>query len=233
MDFQRAKEMFIENGLEYSETLHEKLEIYADFLVEYNKKVNLTAITDPDEIWLKHFIDSILFVKYVEIPENSTMIDVGTGAGFPSVPLKLYRNDIKLTLLDSLNKRIVFLEKLSTMLGISVETFHSRAEDGAKNELLREKFDFATARAVASMPVLCEYCMGFVKKSGKFVAMKGVSEELSTFEKAVSVMGGGEVTEINYKLGGTDGRKIFVVEKKSQTPRKYPRNSGQIKNKPL
>ncbi|MBQ8434777.1 MAG: 16S rRNA (guanine(527)-N(7))-methyltransferase RsmG [Oscillospiraceae bacterium] len=233
MDFQQAEKMFVENGLEYNKMLHEQLEIYNDFLIEYNKKVNLTAITEPKQVWLKHFIDSILFAKYVEIPENASIIDVGTGAGFPSVPLKLYRNDIKLTLLDSLNKRIVFLNKLSTKLEINVETFHSRAEDAAKNEKLREKFDFATARAVAAMPALCEYCMGFVKKGGKFVAMKGVNEEILSFKNAASTMGGDKITEIDYMLGGTDGRKIFVIEKISHTPIKYPRNSGQIKNKPL
>ncbi len=233
MNFQQAEAMFVENGLDYSKELHEKLEIYADFLVEYNEKVNLTAITEPQEIWLKHFIDSILFAKYVDIPENASIIDVGTGAGFPSVPLKLYRNDIKLTLLDSLNKRITFLNELSKKLGIAVETYHSRAEDAAKKEALREQYDISTARAVAAMPVLCEYCMGFVKKGGKFVAMKGISEEISSFKKAVSTMGGGNVEEIDYRLGGTDGRKIFVIEKISHTPSKYPRNSGQIKNKPL
>ncbi|MBE6844393.1 MAG: 16S rRNA (guanine(527)-N(7))-methyltransferase RsmG [Ruminococcus sp.] len=233
MNFQQAERMFVENGLEYSKILHEKLEIYNDFLIEYNKKVNLTAITEPEQVWLKHFIDSILFAKYVEIPDNASIIDVGTGAGFPSVPLKLYRNDIKLTLLDSLNKRIVFLNELSTKLSIDVETFHSRAEDAAKNENLREKFDFATARAVAAMPVLCEYCMGFVKKGGKFVAMKGVNEDISSFKKAASVMGGDKITETKYMLGGTDGRKIFIINKISHTPIKYPRNSGQIKNKPL
>ncbi len=233
MNFKQAEAMFVDNGLDYSKELHEKLEIYADFLVEYNEKVNLTAITESQEIWLKHFIDSILFAKYVDIPENASIIDVGTGAGFPSVPLKLYRNDIKLTLLDSLNKRITFLNELSTKLGITVETYHSRAEEAAKKDALREQYDIATARAVAAMPVLCEYCMGFVKKGGKFVAMKGVSEEISQFKKAVSTMGGGNVEEIDYKLGGTDGRKIFVIEKISHTPSKYPRNSGQIKNKPL
>jgi len=233
MDYQLAEKMFRENGLEYSKLLHEKLEIYSKFLVEYNEKVNLTAITDEENIWLKHFVDSILFAKYVDIPQNASMIDVGTGAGFPSVPLKLYRDDIKLTLLDSLNKRITFLNELSTMLGINVETFHSRAEEAAKNEDYREMYDFATARAVAAMPTLCEYCMGFVKKGGKFVAMKGISEEISSFEKAVKTMGGGSIKEINYKLSGTDGRKIFEIEKISHTPPKYPRNSGQIKNKPL
>ena len=233
MDFQQAEVMFVENGLEYSKQLHEKLEIYADFLVEYNKKVNLTAITEPYEIWLKHFIDSILISKYVEIPENASIIDVGTGAGFPSVPLKLYRNDIKLTLLDSLNKRITFLDELSTKLDITVETYHSRAEDAARKDALREQYDIATARAVAAMPTLCEYCMGFVKKGGKFVAMKGISEEIKSFQNAVSTMGGGNVEEIGYKLLGNDNRKIFVIKKISHTPSKYPRNSGQIKNKPL
>lgn len=233
MDFQQAESMFVENGLDYSRELHEKLEIYANFLVEYNEKVNLTAITEPEEIWLKHFIDSILFAKYVSIPQNASVIDVGTGAGFPSVPLKLYRNDIKLTLLDSLNKRITFLNELSTKLGIDVETYHSRAEEAAKRENLREKYDIATARAVAAMPTLCEYCMGFVKKGGKFVAMKGRNEKISEFENAVSTMGGGNVEKIDYKLSDKDDRKIFVIEKISHTPSKYPRNSGQIKNKPL
>lgn len=233
MDFQQAESMFVENGLDYSRELHEKLEIYANFLVEYNEKVNLTAITEPEEIWLKHFIDSILFAKYVSIPQNASVIDVGTGAGFPSVPLKLYRNDIKLTLLESLNKRITFLNELSTKLGIDVETYHSRAEEAAKKENLREKYDIATARAVAAMPTLCEYCMGFVKKGGKFVAMKGRNEEISEFENAVSTMGGGNVEKIDYKLSDKDDRKIFVIEKISHTPSKYPRNSGQIKNKPL
>lgn len=233
MDFQQAESMFVENGLDYCRELHEKLEIYANFLVEYNEKVNLTAITEPEEIWLKHFVDSILFAKYVSIPQNASVIDVGTGAGFPSVPLKLYRNDIKLTLLDSLNKRITFLNELSTKLGVDVETYHSRAEEAAKKENLREKYDIATARAVAAMPTLCEYCMGFVKKGGKFVAMKGRNEEISEFENAVSTMGGGNVEKIDYKLSDKDDRKIFVIEKISHTPSKYPRNSGQIKNKPL
>lgn len=233
MNFQQAQQLFVENGLNYSEKLHEKLKIYYDFLIEYNEKVNLTAITQPDEVWIKHFLDSILFAKYVEIPENASLIDVGTGAGFPSVPLKLYRNDINLTLLDSLNKRITFLNELSTKLNISVETLHFRAEEGAKNPELREKFDFSTARAVAAMPVLCEYCMGFVKVGGKFVAMKGISEVLKDSQNAVKTMGGKISDEIEYKLNGTDGRKIFVVEKISHTPSKYPRNSSQIKNKPL
>ena len=233
MDYSKAEKLFLDNGLEYSQSLHDKLQIYCDFLIEYNEKVNLTAITDPDEIWVKHFLDSILITKYADIPENSSVIDVGTGAGFPTVPLKLYRNDIKLTLLDSLNKRITFLNELSTKLGIDVETLHSRAEDAAKSELYRESFDIATARAVAALPVLCEYCMGFVKVGGKFVSMKGTNEDLTTAEKAVKTMGGKIKGVTDYLLNGTDGRKIFIAEKISHTPIKYPRNSGQIKKMPL
>ena len=135
--------------------------------------------------------------------------------------------------LDSLNKRITFLNELSTKLGIDVETLHSRAEDAAKSELYRESFDIATARAVAALPVLCEYCMGFVKVGGKFVSMKGTNEDLTTAEKAVKTMGGKIKGVTDYLLNGTDGRKIFIAEKISHTPIKYPRNSGQIKKMPL
>ena len=233
MDYTKAEKLFHDNGLDYSQTLHDKLQIYCDFLIEYNEKVNLTAITEPDDIWVKHFLDSILITKYADIPENASVIDVGTGAGFPTVPLKLYRDDIKLTLLDSLNKRITFLNELSAKLGIEVETLHSRAEDGAKSELYREQFDIATARAVAALPVLCEYCMGFVKVGGKFISMKGTNEDLTTAEKAVKTMGGKTMSITDYKLNSTDGRQIFIAEKISHTPVKYPRNSGQIKKMPL
>ncbi len=233
MNFQQAKSLFLGNGLDYSPELHDKLQKYYDFLIEYNKNVNLTAITDENEVWLKHFLDSIVILRYIDIPQNAAVIDVGTGAGFPSVPLKLYRNDLILTLLDSLNKRITFLDKLSTILEINVETFHSRAEEGANKEALRECYDFAVARAVASLPVLCEYCMGYVKVGGTFIAMKGVNEDLMKGEKAVKTMGG-QVDKIEkYQLNGTEGRMLFTAKKISHTPRKYPRNSSQIKSKPL
>lgn len=233
MDFESCSKLFAENGLDYSPLIHQKLCIYYEFLVEYNKNVNLTAITEPVEVWTKHFADSILLAKYAEIPENASVIDVGTGAGFPSVPLKIYRPDIKLTLLDSLNKRIAFLQQLCEKLEISAITVHSRAEEGAKNPVYREKFDVATARAVAAMPTLCEYCMGFVKKGGIFAAMKGPSENLKSAENAIKTMGGGNQREIEYVLSGNEHRKLFIVEKISQTSLKYPRNSGQIKKMPL
>ncbi|MGN1481579.1 16S rRNA (guanine(527)-N(7))-methyltransferase RsmG [Porcipelethomonas sp.] len=233
VSFKQCESLFVENGLNYSEKLHEKLSVYCDFLIEYNKKINLTAITDPEEIWVKHFLDSILLDKYVNIPENASFIDVGTGAGFPSVPLKLYREDIQITLLDSLNKRIKFLDELCQRLEIKAVTIHSRAEDAAKNAIYREKFDVAAARAVAAMPVLSEYCMGFVKKGGIFAAMKGPNEKLSDSKNAIEMLGGKVSDEIEYKLNSFEHRKIFIVEKISQTSLKYPRNSSQIKNKPL
>lgn len=219
-------------GLTLSRELYEKLSIYAEFLVEYNEKVNLTAITEPMEILRKHFIDSILLTKYVDIPLNSTLIDVGTGAGFPSVPIKIYRPDIKITLLDSLNKRIDYLKQLCDKLEIDAEFIHGRAEDFSKKEEYREKFDFSCARAVANMALLSELCIPFVKQNGCFVAMKGPNEDISFGANAVTVLGGLIEKEIEYKLFDED-RKIILVRKISQTPSKYPRNSSQIKKKTL
>ena len=219
-------------GLTLSREQYEKLSIYAEFLVEYNEKVNLTAITEPMEILRKHFIDSILLTKYVDIPLNSTLIDVGTGAGFPSVPIKIYRPDIKITLLDSLNKRIDYLKQLCDKLEIDAEFIHGRAEDFSKKEEYREKFDFSCARAVANMALLSELCIPFVKRNGCFVAMKGPNEDISLGANAVMVLGGSIEKEIEYKLFDED-RKIVLVRKISQTPSKYPRNSSQIKKKTL
>ena len=219
-------------GLTLSREQYEKLSIYAEFLVEYNEKVNLTAITEPMEILRKHFIDSILLTKYVDIPLNSTLIDVGTGAGFPSVPIKIYRPDIKITLLDSLNKRIDYLKQLCDKIEIDAEFIHGRAEDFSKKEEYREKFDFSCARAVANMALLSELCIPFVKRNGCFVAMKGPNEDISLGANAVTVLAGMIEKEIEYKLFDED-RKIVLVRKISQTPSKYPRNSSQIKKKTL
>ncbi len=233
MNFEFAEKIFSENKLEYTYELHKKLEIYCDFLIDYNRNVNLTAITEPEDIWLKHFADSILLLKNVNIPDGASLIDIGTGAGFPSVPVKIYRDDIRLTMLDSLNKRVVFLEKLCERLGINAEVIHGRAEEYGRKEAFREKFDIATARAVAAMPVLSEYCMPLVKKGGIFAAMKGPGEDAGNAENAVKILGGGGIQVYDYMLGSDERRKIFLVKKISQTPTKYPRNSGQIKNKPL
>lgn len=231
-DFALSCSEFESVGLTLSREQYEKISIYAEFLVEYNEKVNLTAITEPMEILRKHFIDSILLTKYVDIPLNSTLIDVGTGAGFPSVPIKIYRPDIKITLLDSLNKRIDYLKQLCDKIEIDAEFIHGRAEDFSKKEEYREKFDFSCARAVANMALLSELCIPFVKQNGCFVAMKGPNEDISLGANAVMVLGGLIEKEIKYKLFDED-RKIVLVRKISQTPSKYPRNSSQIKKKTL
>ena len=231
--FERAKEIFEENELEYSIELHEKLEIYYNFLVEYNEKVNLTAITEKEDVWVKHFADSIVLLKYADIQKGASMIDVGTGAGFPSVPVKIFRPDIKLTLLDSLNKRIVFLNQLCEKLDIECETVHGRAEETARNSNYRERFDFATARAVASMPVLCEYCTPFLKEGGIFAAMKGPNEDIESSLEAIKKLGCAKENVFEYLLSGCEKRKIFTVKKISNTSSKYPINSSQIKSKPL
>lgn len=231
-EYDFCKECFRKYDIELSEDIYRKLDLYADFLVEYNKNVNLTAITEPVEILYKHFIDSVLIEKYAEIPENASLIDVGTGAGFPSVPLKLFRPDIKITLLDSLNKRIIFLQILCEKLGIEAEFIHDRAEIVGKRSDYREKFDISCARAVANMSVLSEICLPFVRVGGMFVAMKGLTENISDGNNAIQLTGGKITDEFIYDVAG-DNRKIVTVKKISHTPTKYPRNSGQIKKKSL
>lgn len=231
-DFELCCSEFSKYSLELTEEKYDKFSSYADFLVEYNKNVNLTAITEPREILVKHFIDSCLILKYVNIPQNSSLIDVGTGAGFPSVPLKIMRPDLNLTLLDSLAKRIIFLEKLCDLIEIDAECVHGRAEDVAKMAEYREKFDFSCARAVANLSVLSEYCIPFVKIGGTFIAMKGPNENPSDSESAIHILGG-DVSQVhNYPLEN-DSRIIVEIKKLSQTPTKYPRNSSQIKKKSL
>ena len=231
-DFEFSCSKFKEYGLELNRESYELLDIYAEYLFEYNKSVNLTAITEPEDILIKHFLDSILLAKYVDIPQNSSIIDVGTGAGFPSVPLLIYCRDIKLTLLDSLNKRIVFLQNLCEKLGLSAEFVHGRAEDIAKMPDYREKYDYSCARAVANMSLLSEFCLPFVKVGGSFLAMKGPSEDVSVGDNAISLLGGKTADVSEYQIEG-EQRRIITVSKISQTPSKYPRNSSQIKKKAL
>ena len=182
--------LFAEHGFEINDKNYDDFYRYAELLVEWNGKMNLTAITDPRGISVKHFLDSVMLLKYCDIPENARLADVGTGAGFPAVPLKIYRSDIDAVLIDSLNKRINFLNEVSAALDLPMKCIHSRAEESGKNPELREMFDIVTARAVAAMPVLCEYCLPLVKPGGIFAAMKGVSEDISAAENAVKILGG-------------------------------------------
>lgn len=209
---------------------------YFELLAEWNEKMNLTAITDEGGVALKHFADSLTLLKYVDIPQNSTLADVGTGAGFPGLVLKIARPDISLTLIDSLNKRLVFLNEVCAQLDIKAELIHSRAEDGAREERLRESFDFVASRAVARMNVLSEYCLPYVKVGGAFCAMKGAqaNEEFKESMNAINTLGGKLENKFFFELPENGGeRAIAVVRKIKSTPQKYPRQSGKIKAKAL
>ncbi|MCI7767078.1 MAG: 16S rRNA (guanine(527)-N(7))-methyltransferase RsmG [Oscillospiraceae bacterium] len=224
--------LFEKSGMNITEEQYALLDKYADLLVEYNKVMNLTGITDPMGISEKHFLDSLLVFKLADIPENASVIDVGTGAGFPGVPMKLYRPDLDVTLLDSLNKRINFLEAVSRDT-LPMTCVHARAEEGGRKTELRERFDIAAARAVAALPVLAEYCLPYVKVGGSFIAMKGPSEDISLGKNAVKLLGGEISDIIDYSLPSGDKRVMVIIKKISPTPTKYPRNGGQISKKNL
>lgn len=223
-------------NLEVSEKANENLEKYSKMMLHYNEFMNLTAITEPDEIKEKHFLDSITLLLSGKITENCSLIDIGAGAGFPSVPVKIVREDINLTMLDSLNKRINFLNDVIKEIGIkNTVALHSRAEDAGKDKDLREKFDVATARAVADMAVLSEYALPFVKIGGYFVAMKGTApkEEIEGAKKAIREMGG-EIEEVKeVVLPSGIKHSLVIVRKVIATPAKYPRKAGTPVKKPI
>lgn len=232
LPFNEFSELFEKGGMTVTEEQYSLLDKYAELLVEYNKVMNLTGITDPQGISEKHFLDSLLVFKLADITENSSIIDVGTGAGFPGVPMKLYRPDLDVTLLDSLNKRINFLSAVSDAT-LPMKCIHARAEEGGRKQELRESFDVSIARAVAALPVLAEYCLPYVKVGGIFIAMKGPGEDISQGESAVKTLGG-EIADIKkYELPSGDKRVMVIVKKISNTPTKYPRNGGQISKKNL
>lgn len=224
-------EQFSLAGIDVSGEQAEKLIMLCYFMVEYNKNVNLTSITEFEEVVIKHFVDSVLPCNMVDIPEGSTFIDVGTGAGFPALPLLIVRPDLRGTLCDSLNKRCVYLEKVCDKVGINAEIIHARSEELGRQR--REQFDFSTARAVAAMPILAEYCIPFVKVGGSFIALKSVNEDIRAAEGAVRTLGG-EIREIrDYTLPNGDARRLALIKKISQTPTKYPRTSAKISKTPL
>lgn len=208
---------------------------YMNLLLEWNEKINLTAITDPNEVILKHFIDSLTINKYIK--ENSTLADVGTGAGFPGIPLKILRPDLKITLVDSLNKRINFLNEVINKLNlVNIETVHSRIEDFGKDKKYRESFDFVTARAVANLAVLSEYLLPIAKVGGQCVCMKGssVEEELSNGKNAIKVLGGNIKNIDEFVLPDSDmSRNVIIIDKIKNTPNKYPRKAGIPVKEPL
>jgi 16S rRNA (guanine527-N7)-methyltransferase len=223
----------------------EKFEKYYNLLVEWNEVMNLTAITEPDEVALRHFADSLTILPYIDrICERIanegkkdgavTLVDVGTGAGFPGIPIKIMRPEINITLLDSLKKRLGFLDNVIGQLGLSgVTTVHARAEDAGKNGKYREKFDIAVARAVAPMNILSEYCLPLVRTGGCFIAMKGPAEE--EFSRAVKVLGGETEADDVFEIGETQKlvRRIICVNKIAETPPRYPRKAGVPSRQPL
>ena len=224
-------------GVSLSPETAEKFDTYAARLVEWNEKINLTALTAPHDILWKHFADSLSAAPY--LPQTAfSLIDVGTGAGFPGVPLALLRGDLRLTLLDSLQKRLTFLDELCKELELPVTLVHARAEDGGQDPALREQFDVATARAVANLPVLCEYCLPFVKVGGRFLGMKGpaAEEELLAAKSAVKKLGG-NVADVKTLTLDTNGepfdRSLIFIDKIDHTPKAYPRPAAKIKKSPL
>ena len=211
----------------------EKLDQYAEILVEYNKKVNLTAITDPEGVEDKHFVDSLLFAVQPEV--KGKMVDVGSGAGFPGVVAKIYKPDLELTLMEPTGKRVEFLKYLCAELGLTgVEFVKERAEEAARKQW-REKFDLASARAVANLPALCEYCLPLVRVGGKMIALKGsgAEAELEAAGGAIRKLGGQAGELRSFRLPAGDERSLIFLEKISQTVTAYPRNGGKIAKSPL
>jgi 16S rRNA (guanine527-N7)-methyltransferase len=210
---------------------------YERLILEWNQKINITAITESRDIYIKHFIDSAVVNNYIGNEQSYSLIDVGTGGGFPGIPMKIMSDTIQLTLLDSLNKRIAFLQAVvDTLFLKDVKLIHGRAEDFGSNVQFRQKFDVATSRAVASINVLSEYCLPFVKMGGIFIALKGenIEDELKNGEKAVKLLGGEVASVIKYVIPGTDmGRSLIIIKKVSDTPDRYPRKAGTPSRKPL
>ena len=205
-------------------------------VVEWNEKINLTTITEPSDFAVKHIIDSISIWNDDKFRNVESVIDVGTGAGFPGIPLKIYRPNIKVTLLDSLAKRINFLKAAVEELGLEEVSFiHSRAEDAAHNSALRENFDLAVSRAVAKLNILADYCMPFVRLGGYFAALKGsnFTEELQDAKSAIKVLGGKDVECIGIKLPNDNERNLIYIKKTSKIADKYPRKAGIPERKPL
>lgn len=237
MNIEQFKDMLAEKGITLSETQIQQFEDYYETLVEWNEKMNLTAITEKSDVYLKHFYDSISASFYFDFSKPLSVCDVGAGAGFPSIPLKIVFPHLHITIVDSLNKRITFLEHLANKLGLSnVRFVHDRAETFGVNAEFREKFDLVTARAVARMSVLSELCLPLAKVGGHFVAMKAANavEELADGKKAIAILGGKLEEQFSFVLPIEESeRSILVIKKEKSTPKKYPRKPGTPNKQPI
>ena len=233
-ELERASALY---GLPLDAKQIEKFGIYYRLLIEWNAKMNLTAITEPREVSIKHIVDSLTALRGIEEKNSCRLIDVGTGAGFPGIPLKIVRPDLQLTLLDSLKKRVHFLETVVEALGLEgAECLHGRAEEAARQSALRERFDIAASRAVARLPVLLEYLLPFVRIGGTAIALKGLhsEEEAKESERAVKILGGRAIESIPVALPGlSDKRAVLVIKKERPTPKAYPRKAGKPAKEPL
>ena len=222
-------------GVRFSVEQIEQFYKYKNLLIECNEKMNLTAITEPKEIILKHFIDSLTILKYID--DNSKLVDVGTGAGFPGVPLSIMNPTLKITLVDSLNKRLIFLQEVVKELNLkNIEIVHARAEEFGQNKNYREKFDIATSRAVANLATLSEYLVPLVKIGGKIISMKAsnAKEEINDAQKAIEVLGGKIEKIEEFDLPESDiGRTIIIIDKNKCTPAIYPRKAGTPAKEPI
>ncbi len=228
----------LELGIVLNDRQKEQFEKYYELLIHWNSFVNLTAITEYEDVIKKHFIDSLSLVRYgLDLTKELTVIDIGTGAGFPGIPLKIAFPNLHITLLDSLNKRIQFLNQVIEDLGLSgIIAVHGRAEDYAKPEKLREGFDICVSRAVANLATLSEYCIPFVKEGGYFISYKSekVSEEIESAQNAITVLGGKISDQVEFNLPSSDiYRNLFGIQKVKKTPKKYPRKAGLPSKEPL
>ncbi len=223
------------HGTPLDDTALERFDKYAELLVYWNERINLTAITDAKEIVYKHFVDSLILLKYVNIPTGAKLIDVGTGAGFPGVALLIARPDLDITLMDSTKKKLGVIEDILPNIGLSANVVHSRAEEAGKSADFREQYDFVTARAVTNLRDLSEICIPFVKMGGYFIPLKGagVKEEIEGAKKAIDTLGGKLIKNDIFTLEACGERAVIHIEKISQTPPKYPRDHAQIAKKPL
>ncbi len=233
----QLKEDALRFGVELNEKQLSQFLRYYEMLIDWNEKINLTAITEFEEVLKKHFLDSISIGRLIKQNEEVSILDIGTGAGFPGIPIKIAFPNVKVTLLDSLNKRVVFLNEVIQELQLdNICALHGRAEDFAKKKEMREQFDFCVSRAVANLSSLCEFCLPYIKVGGRFISYKSekAKEELKAAQNAISILGGSNVKIDEFFLPGTDFKRTFIItEKVKETPAKYPRKAGIPIKQPL